>query len=57
MSRVHDALRRAEQQGGLPPGSQPGPAAATVDAGVPSSLAALLAELQEAPFRRRKRLC
>jgi receptor protein-tyrosine kinase len=50
MSRVHDALRRAGQPGGLLPGSREGATAATVDAGMPANVAALLADLQEVPF-------
>lgn len=54
MSRVHDALRRAEQNGLLAPpaGRQSGetrPAATTLDPG--PNLAGLLEQVQEIPFR------
>jgi receptor protein-tyrosine kinase len=54
MSRVHDALRRAEQSGLLnPPVSRPnaenGAATAVLDAG--PSMAGLLEQVQEIPFR------
>lgn len=50
MSRVHDALRRAEQGVSPLPVSRESAAAATLEAGVPASLSDLLAGVQEMPF-------
>ena len=53
MSRVHDALRRAEQSGSFSPAAPPkhtaGPAASVMDIG--PNLAGLLENVEEIPFR------
>ena len=54
MSRVHDALRRAEQAGLLSPPAarlQNGSAAGTITADPSPSMAGLLEQIEEVPFR------
>ena len=54
MSRVHDALRRAEQTGAPPPGNRPIPPGRGVSAPVAEgelNLAELLDQVEEVPFR------
>jgi receptor protein-tyrosine kinase len=50
MSRVHDALRRAEQQGAPVAETAEGGAAYPAQGRVPPNLSALLEEIQEVPF-------